>query len=48
MSYTQELLLRADEVIPRVTLADFQNDLNANALISSDNNNHHDNNMLGS
>ena len=33
MSYTQELLLRADEVIPRATLADFQNDLNAKILI---------------
>ena len=33
MSYTQELLLRADDVIPRVTLADFQNDLNAKIMI---------------
>ena len=33
MSYTQELLLKADEVIPRVTLADFRNDLNAKIMI---------------
>ena len=33
MSYTQKLLLRADDVIPRVTLADFQNDLNAKIMI---------------
>ena len=33
MSYTKELLSKADEVIPRVTLADFQNDLNAKIMI---------------
>ena len=33
MSYIQELLLRADDAIPRVTLADFQNDLNAKIMI---------------
>ena len=33
MSYTKEILLKADEVIPRVTLADFQNDLNAKIMI---------------
>ena len=33
MSYTQELLLRADDVIPRVTLADFQNNLNEKIMI---------------
>ena len=33
MSYIQELLLRADDAIPRVTLADFQNDLRAKIMI---------------
>ena len=33
MNYTKELLSKADEVIPRVTLADFQNDLNAKIMI---------------
>ena len=28
MSYTEELLAKADEVIPRVTLDDFKNDTN--------------------
>ena len=28
MSYTEELLTKADEVIPRVTFEDFKNDLN--------------------
>ena len=27
MTYTEELLSKADEVIPRVTLDDFKNDL---------------------
>ena len=33
MSYTEELLLKADEVIPRVTLEDFNNDLNPKVMI---------------
>jgi rhodanese-related sulfurtransferase len=33
MTYTEELLLRADEVIPRVTLEDFKNDANAKVMI---------------
>ena len=33
MTYTEELLLRADEVIPRVTLKDFKNDTNAKVMI---------------
>ncbi len=33
MTYTEELLLRADEVIPRVTLDDFKNDANAKVMI---------------
>ena len=33
MTYTEELLLRADEVIPRVTLEDFKNDANSKVMI---------------
>ena len=33
MSYTEELLLKADEVIPRVTLEDFNNDSNSKVMI---------------
>jgi rhodanese-related sulfurtransferase len=33
MTYTEELLLKADEVIPRVTLEDFKNDANAKVMI---------------
>ena len=33
MSYTEELLLKADEVIPRVTLEDFENDSNSKVMI---------------
>jgi rhodanese-related sulfurtransferase len=33
MTYTKELLLKADEVIPRVTLEDFNNDTNAKVMI---------------
>ena len=33
MSYTEELLLKADEVIPRVTLEDFNNDSNLKVMI---------------
>ena len=33
MSYTEELLLKADEVIPRVTLEDFNNDSNPKVMI---------------
>ena len=33
MNYTEELLLKADEVIPRVTLEDFNNDLNLKVMI---------------
>jgi rhodanese-related sulfurtransferase len=33
MAYTEELLLKADEVIPRVTLEDFTNDSNAKVMI---------------
>ena len=33
MSYTQELLSKADEIIPKVTLVDFQNDLNSKIMI---------------
>ena len=33
MTYTEELLSKADEVIPRVTLDDFKNDLNAKVMI---------------
>ncbi|MDC1131118.1 rhodanese-like domain-containing protein [Gammaproteobacteria bacterium] len=33
MSYTQELLSKADAVIPRVNLEDFNNDLNAKVMI---------------
>ena len=33
MSYTEELLAKANEVIPRVTLDDFHNDLNVKVMI---------------
>ena len=33
MSYTEKLLLKADEVIPRVTLEDFENDSNSKVMI---------------
>lgn len=33
MSYTEELLLKADEVIPRVTLEDFNNDANSKIMV---------------
>ena len=33
MSYTEELLTKADEVIPRVTFEDFKNDLNEKIMI---------------
>ena len=33
MSYTQELLSKADEIIPKVTLVNFQNDLNSKIMI---------------
>ena len=33
MSYTEDLLLKADEVIPRVTLEDFNNDSNSKVMI---------------
>ena len=33
MTYSEELLFRADEVIPRVTLDDFKNDANAKVMI---------------
>ena len=33
MTYTEELLAKADEVIPRVTLDDFNNDSNAKVMI---------------
>ena len=33
MTYTEELLSRADEVIPRVTLEDFKNDANSKVMI---------------
>jgi len=33
MTYTEELLANADEVIPRVTLDDFNNDSNAKVII---------------
>ena len=33
MNYTEELLLKADEVIPRVTLEDFENDSNSKVMI---------------
>ena len=33
MSYTEELLLKADEVIPRLTLEDFNNDSNPKVMI---------------
>ena len=33
MTYTEELLSKADEVIPRVTLDDFKNDTNAKVMI---------------
>jgi rhodanese-related sulfurtransferase len=33
MSYTEDLLFKADEIIPRVTLEDFNNDLNAKVMI---------------
>jgi rhodanese-related sulfurtransferase len=33
MSYTEELLKKADEVIPRVTLEDFNNDSNSKVMI---------------
>ena len=33
MTYTEELLANADEVIPRVTLDDFNNDSNAKVMI---------------
>jgi len=33
MSYTEELLIKADEVIPRVTFEDFKNDLNEKIMI---------------
>ena len=33
MTYTEELLLKADEVIPRVSFDDFNNDSNAKVMI---------------
>tara|TARA_B100000965_G_scaffold308541_1_gene267669 strand:- start:643 stop:1002 length:360 start_codon:yes stop_codon:yes gene_type:complete len=33
MTYTEELLLKADEVIPRVSFDDFKNDSNAKVMI---------------
>jgi rhodanese-related sulfurtransferase len=33
MTYTEKLLSKADEEIPRVTLDDFKNDLNAKVMI---------------
>ena len=33
MTYTEELLSKADEVIPRVTLDEFKNDTNAKVMI---------------
>ena len=33
MSYTQELLSKAEEIIPKVTLVDFENDLNSKIMI---------------
>ena len=33
MTYTEELLSKADEVIPRVTLDDFNKDTNAKVMI---------------
>ena len=33
MNYTEELLAKADEIIPRVTLDDFNNDSNAKVMI---------------
>ena len=33
MSYTEELLEKANEVIPRVTLEDFNNDQNSKLMI---------------
>ena len=33
MSYTEELLEKANEVIPRVTLDDFNNDQNSKLMI---------------
>ena len=33
MSYIEKLLLKADEVIPRVTLEDFNNDSNSKVMI---------------
>ena len=33
MSYTQELLSKANEIIPKVTLVNFQNDLNSKIMI---------------
>ncbi len=33
MSYTQELLSKADEIIPKVKLDDFENDLNPKIMI---------------
>ena len=33
MNYTEKLLLKADEVIPRVTLEDFNNDSNSKVMI---------------
>ena len=33
MSYTEELLTKADEVIPRVTFEDYKNDINKKIMI---------------
>ena len=33
MSYTEELLTKADEIIPRVTFEDYKNDLNEKIMI---------------
>ena len=33
MTYTEELLSKADAVIPRVTLEDFNNDSNSKVMI---------------
>ena len=33
MTYTEELLLKADEIIPRVSFDDFKNDSNAKVMI---------------
>ena len=33
MSYTQELISKADEIIPKVKLVDFENDLNLKIMI---------------